>query len=91
MAAFTGLLMENAIRISIDGRGSWRDNVFVERLWRSVEFDTVYLHACDSVAAARWSLCDYLGFHNRKRPHSSLGGPPPDHVYVVGPAVAEAA
>jgi putative transposase len=90
-AAFTGLLAENAIRISMDGRGSWRDNVFVERLWRSVKYEEVYLRAYDSVAEARRSLGSYLGFYNRKRPHSSLDGRTPDHVYFAGLAVAEAA
>jgi putative transposase len=90
-AAFTGLLLENAIRISMDGRGSWRDNVFVERLWRSVKYEEVYLRAYDSVAEARKSLGDYFGFYNRKRPHSSLDGRTPDHVYFAGLAVAEAA
>jgi len=90
-AAFTGLLAENAIRISMDGRGSWRDNVFVERLWRSVKYEEVYLRAYDSVTEARSSLGSYLGFDNRKRPHSSLDGRTPDHVYFAGLAVAEAA
>jgi len=90
-AAFTGLLSENAIRISMDGRGSWRDNVFVERLWRSVKYEEVYLRAYDSVTEARSSLGSYLGFYNRKRPHSSLDGRTPDHVYFGGLAVAEAA
>jgi putative transposase len=90
-AAFTGLLSENAIKISMDGRGSWRDNVFVERLWRSVKYEEVYLRAYDSVAEARRSLGDYLGFYNRKRPHSSLDGRTPDHVYFAGLAVSEAA
>jgi putative transposase len=88
--AFTGLLSENAIRISMDGRGSWRDNVFVERLWRSVKYEEVYLRAYDSVTEARSSLASYLGFYNRKRPHSSLDGRTPDHVYFGGLAVAEA-
>ena len=56
----------------MDGRGSWRDNVFVERLWRSVKYEEVYLHAYDSVGQARASLGRYLDFYNRKRPHSSL-------------------
>ena len=89
--AFTGLLLENAIRISMDGRGSWRDNVFVERLWRSVKYEEVYLRAYDSVTEARNSLGSYLGFYNRKRPHSSLDGRTPDHVYFGGLAMAEAA
>ena len=71
-AAFTGLLLENAIAISMDGRGSWRDNVFVERLWRSVKYEEVYLRAYDSVGEARASLGRYLDFYNCKRPHSSL-------------------
>jgi putative transposase len=79
--AFTGLLLGNAIAISMDGRGSWRDNVFVERLWRSVKYEEVYLRAYDSVADARASLGRYLDFYNRKRPHSSLGGRTPDHAY----------
>ncbi len=64
-AAFTGVLSENAIRISMDGRGSWRDNVFVERLWRSVKYEEVYLRAYDSVAEARRSIGAYLAFYNR--------------------------
>ncbi len=90
-AAFTGLLSENAIRISMDGRGSWRDNVFIERLWRSVKYEEVYLRAYDSVAEARSSLGLYLGFYNRKRPHSSLDGRTPDHVYFGRLTVSEAA
>ena len=80
-AAFTGLLQRNAIRISMDGKGSWRDNVFVERLWRSVKYEEVYLRAYDSVAEARTSLGRYLDFFNRKRPHSSLDARTPDQAY----------
>jgi putative transposase len=80
-AAFTGLLQDNAIAISMDGKGSWRDNVFVERLWRSVKYEEVYLRAYDSVAEARTSLGRYLGFYNAKRPHSSLDARTPDHAY----------
>lgn len=90
-AAFTELLAENTIKISMDGRGSWRDNVFVERLWRSVKYEEVYLRAYDSVAEARRSLGDYLGFYNRKRPHSSLDGRTPDQAYFAGLVVPEAA
>ena len=67
-AAFTGLLLDNMIAISMDGRGSWRDNVFVERLWRSVKYEEVYLRAYDSVGDARASLGRYLDFYNRTRP-----------------------
>jgi putative transposase len=63
-AAFTGVLLDNAIAISMDGKGSWRDNVFVERLWRSVKYEEVYLRAYDSVAEARASLGRYLDFYN---------------------------
>jgi len=88
-AAFTGRLSENAIKISMNGRGSWRDNVFVERLWRSVKYEEVYLRAYDSVAEARRSI--YLAFYNRKRPHSSLHGRTPDQAYFGGLTLAEAA
>jgi putative transposase len=78
---FTGLLLGNAIAISMDGRGAWRDNVFVERLWRSVKYEEVYLRAYDSVGEARASLGRYLDFYNRKRPHSSLDARTPDRAY----------
>ena len=80
-AAFIGLLLENKIAISMDGRGSWRDNVFVERLWRSVKYEEVYLRAYDSVSDARASLGRYLGFYNAIRPHSSLDARTPDNAY----------
>jgi putative transposase len=80
-AAFTGLLLKNGIAISMDGRGAWRDNVFVERIWRSVKYEEVYLRAYDSVGEARASLGRYLEFYNSKRPHSSLDAKTPDHAY----------
>ena len=80
-AEFTGLLLKHAIAISMDGKGSWRDNVFVERLWRSVKYEEVYLRAYDSVAEARTSIGRYLDFYNRKRPHSSLDARTPDLAY----------
>ena len=80
-AAFTGLLLDNKIAISMDGRGSWRDNVFVERLWRSVKYEEVYLRAYDSVGDARASLGRYLAFYNAIRPHSSLDARTPDAAY----------
>ena len=79
--AFTGLLKENGIRISMDGKGAWRDNVFVERLWRSVKYEEVYLHAYDSVSSARAGLDRYFRFYNGRRPHSSLDRQTPDQVY----------
>jgi putative transposase len=90
-AAFTGLLQDNGIAISMDGRGSWRDNVFIERLWRSVKYEEVYLRAYDSVAQARASLGRYLGFYNGKRPHSSLATRTPDQAYFNHQPLAAAA
>jgi len=81
--AFTGLLTGNAIAISMDGRGAWRDNVFVERLWRSVKYEEIYLKAYDTVAEARTSLADYFGFYNSRRPHSSLDRQTPDQAYFT--------
>jgi len=90
-AAFTGLLLDNAIRVSMDGRGAWRDNVFVERLWKSVKYEEVYLRAYDSVGEARASLGQYLNFYNSKRPHSSLDARTPDHAYFNRPLQLAAA
>jgi putative transposase len=80
-SAFTGVLANNGIVISMDGKGAWRDNVFVERLWRSVKYEEVYLRAYDSVSEARASIGRYLGFYNGRRPHSSLDGSTPDKAY----------
>ena len=82
-AAFTGLLTDNAISISMDGRGAWRDNLFVERLWRSVKYEEIYLKAYDTVAEARKSLASYFGFYNSRRPHSSLDRQTPDQAYFT--------
>lgn len=79
--AFTGRLKSHDIKISMDGKGSWRDNVFVERLWRSVKYEEVYLKAYESVTEARRSIGIYLDFYNARRPHSSLDGIPPDQFY----------
>jgi putative transposase len=80
-AAFTGVLAKTGIAISMDGKGAWRDNVFVERLWRSVKYEEVYLRAHDSVSDARASLGRYLDLYNRRRPHSSLDDMTPDQAY----------
>src|SRR6201981_938316 len=82
-AAFTGVLIKNAIAISMDGKGAWRDNVFVERLWRSVKYEEVYLRAYDSVSEARTSIGRYLDFYNGRRPPSSLDGTTPDQAYFT--------
>jgi putative transposase len=81
---FTGLLKEYGIQISMDGKGCWRDNVFVERLWKSVKYEEVYLKAYDSVSAAKASLGNYLAFYNTRRPHQSLDGKTPDAIYFAG-------
>ena len=81
--AFTGVLASNGIAISMDGKGAWRDNVFVERLWRSVKYEEVYLRAYDGVGEARSSIGRYLDFYNRRRPHSGLDGATPDQAYFT--------
>jgi putative transposase len=81
-AAFTGLLLKNEIKISMDGKGAWRDNVFVERLWRTIKYEEVYLRAYASVPEARASIGRYIdGFYNVRRPHSSLDRQTPDEAY----------
>ena len=82
-AAFTGLLANNGIAISMDGKGAWRDNVFVERLWRSVKYEEVYLRAYDNVGEARASIGRYLDFYNGRRPHQSLDDATPDQAYFT--------
>jgi putative transposase len=89
--AFTGLLLDHRIAISMDGKASWRDNVFVERLWRSVKYEEVYLHAYASVAEARAGLGRYLNFYNGRCPHSSFGARTPDTVYFAGAPLLAAA
>jgi putative transposase len=79
--AFTGLLITNGIQISMDGKGAWRDNVFVERVWKSVKYEEVYLKAYASVPEARASIGKYLDFYNGRRPHQSLGRQTPDQAY----------
>ena len=80
---FTGLLLDHKIAISTDGRGARRDNVFVERLWRSVKYEEVYLRAYDTVAGARASLGRLFGFYNSRWPHSSLNRKTPDQAYFI--------
>ncbi len=79
--AFTGLLREHDIRISMDGKGAWRDNVFIERLWRSVKYEEVYLYAYDTVSDSKVGLGRYFNLYNRRGPHSSLKRQTPDQVY----------
>jgi len=79
---FTGLLKNHNIQISMDGQGCWRDNVFVERLWKSVKYEEVYLYAYDSVSEAKSGLEKYFTFYNQQRPHSALDDKTPDEFYV---------
>jgi putative transposase len=88
---FIKVLKEAGIAISMDGKGAWRDDVFVERLWRSVKYEEVYLRAYGSVSEARASIGRYLGFYNGTRPHSSLGGQTPDQAYLNQPTPIPAA
>ena len=78
---FTDVLKKNGILISMDGKGRWVDNVFIERLWRSVKYECVYLHEWESVLAARKALGVYFQFYNYERPHQSLGGLTPSMVH----------
>jgi len=89
--AFTGVLMKHGVSISMDGKGAWRDNVFVERLWRSVKYEEVYLKAYDTVSEARGSIGRYLAFYNQGRPHSSLDRRTPDEAYFTPSPLAAAA
>ena len=89
--AFTGLLKEGGIQISMDGRGSWRDNVFIERLWRSGKYAEVDPKAYATVSGARAGIGEYFEFYNARRPHSSLGRMTPDQFYnkpLTAPAAA---
>jgi len=89
---FTSALQERRIEISMDGRGSWRDNVFVERLWKSVKYEEVYLHAYESVSQARAAIGKYLDFYNSGRPHTALDMKTPDEFYFASlPAMQKAA
>jgi putative transposase len=87
--AFTGLLITNGIKISMDGKGAWRDNVFLgssprtERVWKSVKYEEVYLKAYANVPEARASIGKYLDFYNSRRPHQSLGRQTPDQAYFT--------
>ena len=84
-AEFIKVLAAREIKISMDGKGAWRDNVFVERLWRTTKYEGVYLRAYASVSEARASIGRYLGFYNSRRPHSSLDGKTPDQAYFNEP------
>ena len=88
---FIDVLHEHQIGISMDGKGCWRDNVFVERLWRTIKYEHVYLHAYESVSDARAKLAVYIDFYNRRRPHSSIDRRTPDDAYFDRPLLKLAA
>lgn len=83
-AEFTDVLKARDIRISMDGKGCWRDNVFIERLWRTVKYEEVYLKAYDTVSAAKACLATFLDYYNRRRPHQALDDETPDAIYFAG-------
>jgi putative transposase len=89
--AFVGVVQQHGIQLSMDGKGAWRDNLFVERLWKSVKYEEVYLHAYDTVAEAQRHLAAYFTFYNQGRPHSALDGRTPDMVYFAPLPQLEAA
>jgi putative transposase len=89
---FTGVVLAKGCKLSMDGRGSWRDNVFVERIWRSVKYERVYLKAYDSVSMARSDIAEYFAWYNFTRPHSKLNRITPEQAYLnLLPKLAEAA
>lgn len=89
--AFTGVLRQHGIAISMDGRGCWRDNVFVERLWKTVKYEEVYLKAYATVSEAKASIGRYLEFYNQRRPHTALDRRTPDEAYFTQLPLAQAA
>ena len=80
---FTSVLRGAQVRISMDGRGRWMDNVFIERLWRSLKYECVYLHAFETGSELRAGLTRWIGYYNTRRPHSTLGGRTPDEAYGI--------
>ena len=89
--AFVALVQQYGIALSMDGKGAWRDNLFVERLWKTVKYEEVYLHAYDSVPEAQQRLARYFTFYNSGRPHVALDGRTPDMVYFGAPLQQKAA
>ena len=91
--AFTEILQREGVKISMDGKGQWRDNVFIERLWRSLKYEEVYLHDYESGTGARQGVGRYFRFYNQDRPHSSLDDRTPNEAYagICGPQPLKAA
>ena len=88
---FTAPLLEKGVRVSMDGKGRWVDNVFVERLWRSVKYEDIYLHAYETVSEVRAALTSYFSFYNVDRPHQSLEYRTPDEMYFATDTIKQAA
>ena len=89
---FVEAVIDNGVKLSMDGRGAWRDNVFVERIWRSVKYERVYLRAYDSVSTARADIAQYIAWYNGERGHSSLADKTPEQAWLSGlPLLKEAA
>jgi putative transposase len=78
---FTTVLQQAGVRTSMDGRGRWMDNVFIERLWRSLKYECVYLHAFETGSELRAGLSRWISYYNTQRPHSALAGHTPDEAY----------
>ena len=83
-SAFTGVLQQAGVRISMDGRGRWMDNVFIERLWRSLKYECIYLHAFETGSELRAGLSRWVSYYNARRPHSTLAGRTPNEAYEAG-------
>jgi putative transposase len=89
---FTSTVLQQGCKLSMDGKGAWRDNVFVERVWRSAKYEEIYLHAYDGVSQARSAIAKYFNWYNRGRPHSKLERQTPDEAYgLLMPKLANAA
>jgi putative transposase len=82
--AFVDMVQHHGVKLSMDGRGAWRDNVFVERIWRTVKYERVYLRAYETVREAKEDIAQYIDGYNMARPHSSLGGLTPKQVWISG-------
>jgi putative transposase len=89
---FVDAVLGNGVKLSMDGRGAWRDNVFVERVWRTIKYERVYLRAYDSVSQARQDIAQYIDWYNSERGHSSIDDKTPEQFYLSGlPTMKQAA
>ena len=88
---FTDVLKNAKVRISMDGKGRWMDNVFIERLWRSLKYECVYLHAYETASETRAGIAGWVAYYNAERPHSTFDGQTPDEVYRPRPVAQKLA